>query len=98
MAQCHDLALVANGGYLQAVGQILIRDYPRVVATDGDVALNAAEDGVVNNDVTGSGNAMENVAEVLQLCTECLANSLMAKANAEVIERQKGYWVIQARI
>ena len=26
---------------------------------------------------------MKNVAEVLQLCTECLANSLMAKADAE---------------
>ena len=60
VAQGHDLSLVAFGSYLKAVGQSLARNHPRVVAADGDVALDAAEDGVIGDDVTWCGNTLSS--------------------------------------
>ena len=70
MAEGHDLTFVADGGYLQALGELLAADYPRVVAAHGDALGEACEDGVDAHLGAFSGYAMENVGEVLQLSAE----------------------------
>ena len=52
MAESHDLSFIRDGGHFETVGQTLARYYPRVVASDSDVALKPAEDWVVGNDMT----------------------------------------------
>ena len=42
MAEGHDLSFIAYGGHFETVGQAFARYYPRVVASDGDVARGAA--------------------------------------------------------
>ena len=61
MAEGHDLSFIAYGGHFETVGQAFARYYPRVVASDGDVARDAAEDRVVGNDMTWGGDTMKNV-------------------------------------
>ena len=54
-----------------------------MVAADGDVTVNTAEDGIVSDDVTGCGNTVEYVAEVFQLSAEGFADGLMTEADTE---------------
>ena len=73
----HDLPLVALGRNLQTVGEVLLRNHPRVVTSDGDIARDATEDGIVAGDVTRGSHTMEHIAEVLELSSEGLADGLM---------------------
>ena len=77
MAEGHNLSFVADGSDFEAVWEILLRNHPRVIAPNGDITLNTAEDGVVGNDMTGRGDTMKDVAEVLEFASEGLSDCLM---------------------
>ena len=82
VAESHNLTFVAFGGHFETRRQPLTGYHPRVITSDGDVAFNAAEDGVVGYNMTGRRHTMKHVCEILQLSAKCLANGLMAEADA----------------
>ena len=55
----------------------------RVVTSDGDVALDTAEDGIVADDMTGCSHPMKHVREILQLAAKGLADGLMTQAHTQ---------------
>ena len=65
MAEGHDLSLIGDCCDFETVGQTFARDHPRVITPDGDVTRDAAEDGVVGDDMARGSHAVEHVAEVL---------------------------------
>ena len=83
--QGHNLTFVALGGDFEAVGEAVLRHHPRVIAADGDVAIDAAEDGVVANDVAGRCHPVEHVAQVLEFASEGLAYASPVDTTLSVI-------------
>ena len=56
VTQGHYLTFVADGSDFEAIGEVLIRHHPRVVASDGDIPFDAAENRIVGDDMAGGGD------------------------------------------
>ena len=81
--QAHYQSVVALGRHLEAFGQSLAANHPRMVSPHGDAVRQRAEDVVVAQLRSFCGHAVEHLAEVGKAGPEGLAYGLMAKANAQ---------------
>lgn len=84
----HDLTFVAEGGYLEAIGEVVSGDDPGVVAAHGKTIVavgRAFKDGVGvgMGDCALSGDSVENIGKVLKTGTKDLADGLMSQTDAE---------------
>lgn len=84
----HDLTFVAEGGYLEAIGEVVSGDDPGVVAAHGETIVavgRAFKDGVGvgMGDCALSGDSVENIGKVLKTGTKDLADGLMSQTDAE---------------
>ena len=84
----HDLTFVAEGGYLEAIGEVVSGDNPGVVASHGETIVavgRAFKDGVGvgMGDCALCGDSVENIGKVLKTSTKDLADGLMPQTNAE---------------
>ena len=77
VTQGHYLTFVADGSDFEAIGEVLIRHHPRVVASDGDIPFDAAENRIVGDDMAGGGDTVEDIRQILQLTTKHFTDGLM---------------------
>ena len=83
MLQGHNLSLVALGRDFKAIGEVFLRNHPRMVAAYGKFLRDTREKGIVACKMAGRSHTVEDVAQVLKLTTKGLADSLMTEANAQ---------------
>ena len=82
MTESHNLSLVTHCSHFETLRQPVPRNHPGVVAPDGDVASDTAEDGVVGDDVAWGCNTVKDIAQILEPATKHFSDGLMAEAHA----------------
>ena len=95
MAKCHYLTFVGSACDLEAVGHRLSINYPRVITTDENVAMETTEEVIdfmlsIFDKIDNVGRSLysvEDFIEVDKISTKSLANGLFAQADTK-------YWFL----
>ena len=83
VAQCHDLSFWADRRHFKAGRQTVVRHYPRMVTSHGELLGDALKHIVFFRLETRSLYAVEHIGQVDELCAKSLADGLMPETYAK---------------